>query len=137
MREAMPQSVDRFVLLDAQDWMTDGQLNALWRAISRQPRPTWVIFRVLRAILPGRVDSEFCTSGNISKRARAAGRDRSSILAAFISMNTVEPARPWRSHGPDVTGSGGFMMQPAYLLGGTSCDKLPPGGSMEIGCGMS
>ena len=39
-------SVDRFVLLDAQDWMTDGQLNALWTEITRTASPgARVIFR--------------------------------------------------------------------------------------------
>ena len=28
-------SIDRFVLLDAQDWMNDAQLNALWSQITR------------------------------------------------------------------------------------------------------
>ncbi len=28
-------SRDRYVLLDAQDWMTDAQLNALWAEITR------------------------------------------------------------------------------------------------------
>jgi S-adenosylmethionine-diacylglycerol 3-amino-3-carboxypropyl transferase len=31
-------SLDRYVLLDAQDWMTDGQLNALWRSYARPAR---------------------------------------------------------------------------------------------------
>ena len=39
-------SVDRFVLLDAQDWMTDEMLNELWRQITRTARPrARVIFR--------------------------------------------------------------------------------------------
>ncbi len=29
------ESMDRYVLLDAQDWMTDEQINALWREITR------------------------------------------------------------------------------------------------------
>jgi S-adenosylmethionine-diacylglycerol 3-amino-3-carboxypropyl transferase len=53
-----PASADRFVLLDAQDWMNDAQLNALWSAISRASRPgARVIFRTAGedTILPGRV----------------------------------------------------------------------------------
>jgi len=39
-------SVDRVVLLDAQDWMSDAQLNALWREITRTAAPgARVIFR--------------------------------------------------------------------------------------------
>lgn len=39
-------SMDRFVLLDAQDWMTDQQINNLWREITRTARQgARVIFR--------------------------------------------------------------------------------------------
>ena len=51
-------SVDRFVLLDAQDWMTDAQLNALWTEITRTAAPgARVIFRTAaeESVLPGRV----------------------------------------------------------------------------------
>ena len=52
-------SVDRYVLLDAQDWMNDRQLNDLWREITRTAAPgARVIFRTAAepTILPGRVD---------------------------------------------------------------------------------
>ncbi|WP_138469482.1 DUF3419 family protein [Poseidonocella sp. HB161398] len=52
------RSQDAYVLLDAQDWMTDAQLNALWREITRTARPgARVVFRTGGApdILPGRV----------------------------------------------------------------------------------
>ena len=52
-------SRDRYVLLDAQDWMTDGQLNALWREITRTARQgARVIFRTAAepSLLPGRLD---------------------------------------------------------------------------------
>jgi S-adenosylmethionine-diacylglycerol 3-amino-3-carboxypropyl transferase len=51
-------SADRYVLLDAQDWMTDGQLTALWTEITRTARPgTRVLFRTAAepTLLPGRV----------------------------------------------------------------------------------
>lgn len=51
-------SLDRFVLLDAQDWMTDAQLTRLWNAITRAARPgARVLFRTAAApsLLPGRV----------------------------------------------------------------------------------
>jgi S-adenosylmethionine-diacylglycerol 3-amino-3-carboxypropyl transferase len=39
-------SADRYVLLDAQDWMDDAQLNALWAQITRTARPgARVLFR--------------------------------------------------------------------------------------------
>ena len=55
------QSLDRYVLLDAQDWMSDLQLNDLWREITRTARPgARVIFRTAAepSLLPGRVDDE-------------------------------------------------------------------------------
>ena len=87
--EAMPaKSVDRFVLLDAQDWMTDIQLNALWRAISRAATPeARVIFRTAgtETILPGRVDGEILHQWQYREvRSRELGdRDRSSIYGGF------------------------------------------------------
>lgn len=51
-------SLDAYVLLDAQDWMNDDQLNALWTQISRTARPgARVLFRTggTDDILPGRV----------------------------------------------------------------------------------
>ena len=53
------QSRDRYVLLDAQDWMTDAQLNDLWFEITRTARPgARVIFRTAAepSLLPGRVN---------------------------------------------------------------------------------
>ncbi|HEY4274752.1 MAG TPA: DUF3419 family protein [Rhizomicrobium sp.] len=42
-----PQSLDRFVLLDAQDWMSPAQLEALWQEIDRtaNSRDARIIFR--------------------------------------------------------------------------------------------
>ena len=51
-------SLDAYVLLDAQDWMTDEILNDLWGEIERTARPgARVIFRTAgeESILPGRV----------------------------------------------------------------------------------
>jgi S-adenosylmethionine-diacylglycerol 3-amino-3-carboxypropyl transferase len=86
---AMPaQSADRFVLLDAQDWMTDAQLNDLWQAITRAARPgARVIFRTAgkATILPGRVDD--CILGQwhyLAIRSTELGKhDRSSIYGGF------------------------------------------------------
>jgi len=52
-------SLNAYVLLDAQDWMTDAQLNDLWREITRTAQPgARVVFRTAGqpSILPGRVD---------------------------------------------------------------------------------
>ena len=51
-------TLDRYILLDAQDWMTDEQLTALWSEITRTAKPgARVLFRTAGAptILPGRV----------------------------------------------------------------------------------
>jgi S-adenosylmethionine-diacylglycerol 3-amino-3-carboxypropyl transferase len=81
-------TLDRFVLLDAQDWMSDAQLNALWREITRTARAgARVIFRTAAepSLLPGRVD------GSVLDRWRyeaelsrdLAARDRSAIYGGF------------------------------------------------------
>ncbi len=51
-------SRDRYILLDAQDWMTDAQLTELWTEITRTAKPgARVLFRTAAApsLLPGRV----------------------------------------------------------------------------------
>ena len=86
---AMPaRSADRVVLLDAQDWMNDGQLNELWRAITHAATPgARVIFRTAgtHTILPGRVDAEVLNKWRyLETRSRELGsRDRSSIYGGF------------------------------------------------------
>lgn len=76
-------SLDRYVLLDAQDWMTDNQLNALWREITRTARPgARVVFRTadVPSLLPGRVDDavlsrwryEADRSQDLTRRDRSA-----------------------------------------------------------------
>lgn len=54
-------SVDRYILLDAQDWMSDAQLTALWFEITRTAKPNArVLFRTAAepSLLPGRVPDE-------------------------------------------------------------------------------
>ena len=70
-------SRDRYVLLDAQDWMTDAQLNALWAEITRTARPgARVIFRTAAepSLLPGRLDpallGALALRGGVVARAR-------------------------------------------------------------------
>jgi len=58
LREQPDASADRYILLDAQDWMDDEQLNALWAQITRTAKPgARVLFRTAGepSILPGRV----------------------------------------------------------------------------------
>lgn len=83
-----PGSVDAFVLLDAQDWMTDAQLTELWREIARAASPgARVIFRTAgeETILPGRIPDEILARFDYDE-ARCKGwtaRDRSSIYGGF------------------------------------------------------
>lgn len=81
-------SRDRYVLLDAQDWMTDAQLNALWREITRTARPgARVIFRTAAepSLLPGRVAPEILDRWHYeAEQSQALGsRDRSAIYGGF------------------------------------------------------
>jgi S-adenosylmethionine-diacylglycerol 3-amino-3-carboxypropyl transferase len=51
-------SVDRYILLDAQDWMSDAQLTSLWYEVSRTAKPdARVLFRTAAepSLLPGRL----------------------------------------------------------------------------------
>ena len=77
-------SADRYILLDAQDWMDDVQLNALWREITRTAKPgARVLFRTAGepSILPGRVADDVL--GRWAYQAEASldysARDRSAI----------------------------------------------------------
>jgi len=81
-------SLDAYVLLDAQDWMNDETLTALWSEVRRTARPgARVIFRTAadERLLPGRVPSDIL--GDFAyeeERSRTLGaRDRSSIYGAF------------------------------------------------------
>ncbi|MEP0234040.1 DUF3419 family protein [Roseibium sp.] len=81
-------SLDAYVLLDAQDWMTDAQLNALWSEITRTARPgARVIFRTAAepTLLPGRVEDETLDrwSYREEESLRLGQQDRSSIYGGF------------------------------------------------------
>lgn len=87
--EGRPEkSLDRFVLLDAQDWMSDVQLDALWRQITRTARRgARVIFRTAAepSLLPGRLDPTLLDrwhyEADLSRHLTA--RDRSAIYGGF------------------------------------------------------
>jgi S-adenosylmethionine-diacylglycerol 3-amino-3-carboxypropyl transferase len=83
-----PESLDAYILLDAQDWMNDATLTALWTQISRTARPgARVIFRTAadERLLPGRVPAEILDLFDYdAARSRELGaRDRSSIYGGF------------------------------------------------------
>ncbi|TPI84098.1 DUF3419 family protein [Mesorhizobium sp. B2-8-9] len=81
-------TVDRFVLLDAQDWMTDDLLNALWIEITRTASAgARVIFRTAAepSLLPGRVSSSLLDQWTYEADASRefSARDRSAIYGGF------------------------------------------------------
>lgn len=83
-----PASMDRYVLLDAQDWMNDAVLNALWSEITRTARPgARVIFRTAAApsLLPGRVAEDILSRWSYAEETSLAltTRDRSAIYGGF------------------------------------------------------
>jgi S-adenosylmethionine-diacylglycerol 3-amino-3-carboxypropyl transferase len=88
LRRRTPASFDAYLLLDAQDWMTDTQLQALWEEITRTARPgARVVFRTAAepTLLPGRIDAG--TLGRWTyeaERSRAlTAEDRSSIYGGL------------------------------------------------------
>jgi len=77
-------SLDRFVLLDAQDWMNNAQLDDLWSRITRASRPgARVLFRTAAepSLLPGRLDEAILSKWRYLEEESAdlTRRDRSSI----------------------------------------------------------
>ena len=81
-------SRDRYVLLDAQDWMTDDQLDALWHQITRTARPgARVIFRTAAepSLLPGRLDPDLLRRWRYEETLsrELTERDRSAIYGGF------------------------------------------------------
>ncbi|QBF33887.1 DUF3419 family protein [Thalassococcus sp. S3] len=80
-------SRDVYVLLDAQDWMTDDQLANLWAEITRTARPgARVLFRTggINDILPGRVAPDLLGHWKYDAKAsaKATADDRSAIYGA-------------------------------------------------------
>jgi S-adenosylmethionine-diacylglycerol 3-amino-3-carboxypropyl transferase len=81
-------SLDGYVLLDAQDWMSDGDITELWNEITRTARPgARVIFRTAGepTILPGRVPAEVlaCWHYQEARSKELTSLDRSAIYGGF------------------------------------------------------
>ena len=77
-----------YVLLDAQDWMTDAQLNALWSEIDRTAAAgARVIFRTAaeESVIEGRVGQHLLRRWSyLADRSRELNlRDRSAIYGGF------------------------------------------------------
>lgn len=77
-------SFDRYVFLDAQDWMSDAQLTALWTEVTRTARPgARVLFRTAAepSLLPGRLPDALLDRWDYRDQASRdyTRRDRSAI----------------------------------------------------------
>ena len=95
LKDNAEKSVDCYVLLDAQDWMNDADLTALWREITRTARPgARVIFRTAadERLLPGRVPPGILDAWTYDHANSREGleRDRSSIYGAFHLYRLAE-----------------------------------------------
>ena len=83
-----PACCDGYVLLDAQDWMSDRQIAELWAEITRTARPgARVVFRTageespLAAALPAEILNRW--SYDAAACRRLVARDRASIYGGF------------------------------------------------------
>ncbi len=89
LKEQAPQSMHRYVLLDAQDWMNDAQISALWSEIDRtaDARDARVIFRTAGADspLPRKLPAALLAPWTyLEAESRAFhAQDRSSIYGGF------------------------------------------------------
>lgn len=77
-------SFDRYVFLDAQDWMSDAQLTQLWSEVTRTARPgARVLFRTAAepSLLPGRLPDDLLSRWDYRADASLdyTRRDRSAI----------------------------------------------------------
>jgi S-adenosylmethionine-diacylglycerol 3-amino-3-carboxypropyl transferase len=96
---AQPESsIDRYVLLDAQDWMNEEQITALWRQITRTGAPgARVIFRTAGSDSPleVKVPKDVMANWDYDADAGKVGleRDRSSIYGGFhVYQKRSQPA---------------------------------------------
>jgi S-adenosylmethionine-diacylglycerol 3-amino-3-carboxypropyl transferase len=150
LRQQTARSLDRYVLLDAQDWMTDGQLGVLWAEITRTARPdARVLFRTAaeQTLLPGRVPPR----DPVALALRRGAITRPHAPRSFIDLWRRSPLYVRRlMHAFAATRMDAIyhgqrhiydLTRKYYLLGR---DRLirelepPPGGSvLEVGCGTA
>lgn len=96
LRSQPAGSCDRYVLLDAQDWMTDAQLTELWSEITRTARPgARVLFRTAAepTLLPGRLPNDLLARWTYAEAdsLRFTRADRSSIYGG-VHLYTLAAA---------------------------------------------
>jgi S-adenosylmethionine-diacylglycerol 3-amino-3-carboxypropyl transferase len=87
--ESMPaQSLDRYILLDAQDWMTDEQLTRIWTEITRTAKPgARVLYRTAAVpdVVRGHIPDALMNQWEYEDQAKLddwTRRDRSSVYGA-------------------------------------------------------
>jgi S-adenosylmethionine-diacylglycerol 3-amino-3-carboxypropyl transferase len=90
-------SMDRYVLLDAQDWMNDETLTHLWSEITRTAAPgARVIFRTAAepSLLPGRIPDDLLARWTYAEETSRALtlKDRSAIYGGFHLYILREPS---------------------------------------------
>lgn len=88
LRRQDAASVDAYVFLDAQDWMGEAQVAALWAQVNRTARPgARVIFRTAAAAspLPAKLPADLLQPWRYesSRSAELHARDRSAIYGGF------------------------------------------------------
>ncbi|WP_281820464.1 DUF3419 family protein [Sphingobium sp. BS19] len=88
LRSLPEGALDRYVLLDAQDWMTDAQLTDLWTQITRTARPgARVVFRTAArpTLLPGRLPDTLLDQWyyDVARSDEGTRLDRSAIYGGF------------------------------------------------------
>ena len=95
--EQMPaQSMDRYILLDAQDWMTDAQLTRLWTAITRTAKPgARVLYRTaaMPDVVKGHIPDDIMAQWEYAPQEKLddwVARDRSSVYGA-MHLWTLKP----------------------------------------------
>ncbi len=81
-------SADCYILLDAQDWMTNAQLDDLWSQINRTARPgARALFRTAaeESLLPGRLDPDLLGRWRYDDETSRAcsAEDRSAVYGAM------------------------------------------------------
>jgi S-adenosylmethionine-diacylglycerol 3-amino-3-carboxypropyl transferase len=89
--------LDRYVLLDAQDWMDDQTLTELWSEVTRTARPgSRVIFRTagIDSVLPGRIPAHLLDRWSYHEETsmRLFTQDRSAVYGGF-HLYTLKGAR--------------------------------------------
>lgn len=97
LKQQPARSVDAFVFLDAQDWMNDQQLNALWAEVQRTAsNHARVIFRTAGSenILLHRVDPEVLQHWSYARDTSEMlhQQDRSAIYGGFHLMRRQAPS---------------------------------------------